>query len=291
MEGSENLLVRIQERMPQLSKGQKRIGQFIMDQYDKAAYITAAKLGEAVGVSESTVVRFAGELGFDGYPGLQRALQAMIRTQLTSVQRMGVASDRMGDGDILSSVLESDMENIRLTLSAIDRDDFKKTIDTLLEARTIYILGARSSASLASFLGFYFNMMFRDARVVQAGTGTEVFEQIYRIGQGDVLFGISFPRYSRRTLKALRFAKDRSATVIGLTDSESSPIAGAADIKLLARSDMASFADSLVAPFSVINALIVGVSMCKKQEIFGTFEQLERVWDEYQVYEKFEPEG
>lgn len=291
MESSDNLLVRIQGKMPQLSKGQKRIASFIIEQYDKAAYITAAKLGEAVGVSESTVVRFAGEMGFDGYPGLQRALQAMIRTQLTAAQRMGVASDRMGSGDILTAVLESDIDNIRATLAQIDREQFQKIVSTLLQAKTIYLLGARSCASLAGFLGFYFNMMFKDVRVVQASTGSEVFEQIYRIESGDVMVGISFPRYSRRTLKAIRYAKDRNATVIGLTDSETSPIAGEADMTLFARSDMASFADSLVAPFSVINALIVAVSMRKKQEISGTFEQLERAWDEYQVYEKFEPEG
>ncbi len=286
MESYANLLSRINGKMPQFSKGQKRIAEFIMNQYDKAAFITAAKLGETVGVSESTVVRFAVELGFEGYPAMQRALQSMIRTQLTAAQRIGVASDRMGSGDILKSVLEWDIDNIRTTLCEIDRSEFEKIIETILGAKNIYIIGVRSSAALAGFLGFYFNLMLDSIRIVQTSTASEVFEQVFRIAEDDVMIAISFPRYSRRTLKAVCYAKDSGATVVGLTDSADSPLALAADMSLIARSDMASFADSLVAPLSVINALIVAISMRKRQEIFGTFEQLERVWDEYQVYEK-----
>ncbi|MBC7765793.1 MAG: MurR/RpiR family transcriptional regulator [Hyphomonadaceae bacterium] len=283
-----DLLLRIGELMGTFSKGQKRIGAFIISQYDKAAFMTAAKLGETVGISESTVVRFATELGYDGYPKLQKALQELVRTKLTSVQRMQFTSDRMGEQDVLTNVLTSDMEKIRLTLDEIHKEDFEHMIETILRAKKIYILGVRSSAALASFLGFYFNLMFDNVCLIQTTSVSEMFEQILRISAEDVVIGISFPRYSRRTVKALQYAKAQNSKVIAITDSQLSPITAIADHSLLARSDMASFVDSLVAPLSVINALIVALGMRKQKEITQTFEKLESIWDEYQVYDKYQ---
>ena len=281
-----DLITKIQSELPGFSKGQKQIARFILEHYDKAAFMTASRLGVTVGVSESTVVRFATELGYDGYPHLQRALQEMIRNKLTSVQRMEVAGDRMGGRDVLQTVLHADTDMIRVTLDEIDRDAFQGAVDALMGAKRIYILGVRSSSALASFLGFYFNLLFENVTLVQTNSVSEIFEQVLRVGPGDVLFGISFPRYSKRTLSAMKYARDRGARVIALTDSQLSPLARVADHVLLARSDMASFVDSLVAPLSVINALIVAVGMSRRDEIEQTFNKLERIWEEYDVYEK-----
>ena len=281
-----DLITKIQSELPGFSKGQKQIARFILEHYDKAAFMTASRLGVTVGVSESTVVRFATELGYDGYPHLQRALQEMIRNKLTSVQRMEVSSDRMGGRDVLQTVLHADMDMIRVTLDEIDRDAFQGAVDALMGAKRIYILGVRSSSALASFLGFYFNLLFENVTLVHTNSVSEIFEQVLRVGPGDVLFGISFPRYSKRTLSAMKYARDRGARVIALTDSQLSPLARVADHVLLARSDMASFVDSLVAPLSVINALIVAVGMSRRDEIEQTFNKLERIWEEYDVYEK-----
>lgn len=281
-----DLITKIQSELPGFSKGQKQIARFILEHYDKAAFMTASRLGVTVGVSESTVVRFATELGYDGYPHLQRALQEMIRTKLTSVQRMEVAGDRMGGRDVLQTVLHADTDMIRVTLDEIDRDAFQGAVDALMGAKRIYILGVRSSSALASFLGFYFNLLFENVTLVHTNSVSEIFEQVLRVGPGDVLFGISFPRYSKRTLSAMKYARDRGARVIALTDSQLSPLARVADHVLLARSDMASFVDSLVAPLSVINALIVAVGMSRRDEIEHTFNKLERIWEEYDVYEK-----
>ena len=283
-----DLITKIQSELPGFSKGQKQIARFILEHYDKAAFMTASRLGVTVGVSESTVVRFATELGYDGYPHLQRALQEMIRNKLTSVQRMEVAGDRMGGRDVLQTVLHADTDMIRVTLDEIDRDAFQGAVDALMGAKRIYILGVRSSSALASFLGFYFNLLFENVTLVHTNSVSEIFEQVLRVGPGDVLFGISFPRYSKRTLSAMKYARDRGARVIALTDSQLSPLARVADHVLLARSDMASFVDSLVAPLSVINALIVAVGMSRRDEIEQTFNKLERIWEEYDVYE--EPE-
>lgn len=280
------LITKIQSELPGFSKGQKQIARFILEHYDKAAFMTASRLGVTVGVSESTVVRFATELGYDGYPHLQRALQEMIRNKLTSVQRMEVAGDRMGGRDVLQTVLHADTDMIRVTLDEIDRDAFQGAVDALMGAKRIYILGVRSSSALASFLGFYFNLLFENVTLVHTNSVSEIFEQVLRVGPGDVLFGISFPRYSKRTLSAMKYARDRGARVIALTDSQLSPLARVADHVLLARSDMASFVDSLVAPLSVINALIVAVGMSRRDEIEHTFNKLERIWEEYDVYEK-----
>ena len=281
-----DLITKIQSELPGFSKGQKQIARFILEHYDKAAFMTASRLGVTVGVSESTVVRFATELGYDGYPHLQRALQEMIRNTLTSVQRMEVAGDRMGGRDVLQTVLHADTDMIRVTLDEIDRDAFQGAVDALMGAKRIYILGVRSSSALASFLGFYFNLLFENVTLVHTNSVSEIFEQVLRVGPGDVLFGISFPRYSKRTLSAMKYARDRGARVIALTDSQLSPLARVADHVLLARSDMASFVDSLVAPLSVINALIVAVGMSRRDEIEQTFNKLERIWEEYDVYEK-----
>ena len=281
-----DLITKIQSELPGFSKGQKQIARFILEHYYKAAFMTASRLGVTVGVSESTVVRFATELGYDGYPHLQRALQEMIRNKLTSVQRMEVAGDRMGGRDVLQTVLHADTDMIRVTLDEIDRDAFQGAVDALMGAKRIYILGVRSSSALASFLGFYFNLLFENVTLVHTNSVSEIFEQVLRVGPGDVLFGISFPRYSKRTLSAMKYARDRGARVIALTDSQLSPLARVADHVLLARSDMASFVDSLVAPLSVINALIVAVGMSRRDEIEHTFNKLERIWEEYDVYEK-----
>ncbi|KNY26209.1 MurR/RpiR family transcriptional regulator [Pseudobacteroides cellulosolvens] len=286
MDKSNDLIKKLQDNMNEFSKGQKLIAWYIINHYGKAAYMTAAKLGEDVGVSESTVVRFANELGYDGYPKLQKVLQELIKSKLTAVQRLEVSSNRIGDENILKSVLSSDMEKIKITMEEIDHSSFNNTIETILNANKIYILGVRSSAPLASFLGFYFNLIFDNVRLVHTTSVSEIFEQIINATSGDVVIGISFPRYSKRTIKAMQFAKDQGASVVAITDSYESPVAQYADSSLIARSDMASFADSLVAPLSVINALIVAVGMRRKEHLFKTFERLENIWDEYQVYEK-----
>lgn len=281
-----DILNHIQNSMSGFSKGQKLIANYILEYYDKAAFMTASRLGKTVSVSESTVVRFAVELGYDGYPEMQRALQEMIRNKLTSVQRIEVANDRIGQSDVLSAVLHSDIDKIRATLENADRESFETVVNAILGAKKIYILGVRSSAALAGFLGFYMNLMFDNVRLVHTTSVSEMFEQVVRVAPGDVVLGISFPRYSSRTVKAMRFCHDSGATVVAITDSRQSPIAASADHVLVAESDMISLVDSLVAPLSLINALIVAISRRKDQELAHTFEELERVWDEYEVYEK-----
>ena len=280
-----DILTVIQENMSTFSKGQKRIANYILESYDKAAFMTASRLGKTVSVSESTVVRFAAELGYDGYPSMQRSLQKMIRNRLTSVQRIEVSNDRIGDQDLLSSVLQSDIEKIRLTLEEVDRQSFDRAVDAIVSARKIYIMGVRSSASLATFLSFYFNLIFDNVISVAANTASEVFETMLRVGAEDVVIGVSFPRYSSRTVQAMNFARDRGATTIAITDSEASPLAPISNYTLKARSDMASFVDSLVAPLSLVNALLVAVSRKKNDDLAHTFQTLEDIWDEYGVYE------
>ena len=281
-----DLLKLIGEKLPKLSKGQKRIASYILEHYEKAAYMTAAKLGALVGVSESTVVRFASELGFEGYPELQHSLQEIIRTKLTTLQRIEITNDRIGDADLLEKVLVSDIDNIKRTLDRVDRASFNSAVDAMINAKTIYIIGMRSSSAIADFLFFYLNLIFPNVRLVRTTSGSEVFEQILRISKDDVIVGISFPRYSKRIINALEYAKSQCAHVIALTDSAVSPIAVHADDLLLAKGDMASFVDSLVAPLSIINALIVAIGKKKQSEVSATFEKLENIWDEYEVYEK-----
>lgn len=281
-----DLLKIIQEKQSTFSKGQKQISSFILAHYDKAAYMTAAKLGALVGVSESTVVRFANELGFAGYPELQHSLQEMIRSKLTTIQRIEITNDRIGESDLLEKVLNSDIDKIKHTLEEIDRTSFENAVDHLIEADMIYIIGMRSSSSLASFMYHYLNLVFPHVRLVRTTSGSEIFEQLLRINDKDAIVGISFPRYSKRIINALGYAKKQGAKVISITDSAASPIAANADDLLLAKSDMASFVDSLVAPLSIINALIVAIGRKKQDEIAETFGKLERIWDEYDVYEK-----
>ncbi len=283
---NQDILALIQENMNTFSKGQKRIAAFILESYDKAAFMTASRLGKKVGVSESTVVRFAAELGYDGYPDMQKSLQKMIRNRLTSVQRIEVTNDRIGDQDLVSMVLQSDMEKIRLTLEELDRDAFDHAVQAIVSAKRIYIIGVRSSAAIASFLGFYFNLIFDNVVNVTAGTASEMFEHLLRVGEDDVVIGVSFPRYSSRTVQAMSFARDRKATTVAITDSEASPLAPICKYTLKARSDMASFGDSLVAPLSLVNALLVAVSRAKNDDLANTFQTLERIWEDYGVYEK-----
>ena len=281
-----NLLAQIEEKMPLFSKGQKLISRYILEHYDKAAYMTAAKLGAVVNVSESTVVRFAIELGFSGYPEFRLELLELVRTRLTSSRRMEVTNDLIGDGDVLPKVLLSDTDRIRRTLDEIDRDAFAAAVSRIVSAKNIYIMGIRSSAFLAGFLHYNLRMIFDNVRLVQTTSGSEMFEEIMNIGQGDVMIAISFPRYSKRIIRAVDFARHAGADVIALTDSAMSPIATSATHALLAKSDMASFADSLTAPLSIINAIVVAVSMKKQDELAVRLRQLEQIWDEYDVYDK-----
>ena len=286
-----DILAVIQENMNTFSKGQKRIANYILESYDKAAFMTASRLGKRVNVSESTVVRFAAELGYDGYPSMQKSLQKMIRNRLTSVQRIEVANDRIGDQNVLDMVLQSDIEKIRLTLEDIDRDSFDKATDAIVAARRIYIIGVRSSAAIATFLGFYFNLLFDNVAMITANTPSEVFESLLRVGEGDVVVGISFPRYSQMAIHAVEYARDRGADVVAITDGQMSPLYRMATVSLLVRSDMISFVDSMAAPLSLLNALIVAVGRQKNEEVSGTFSQLENVWSKYNIFGKTEDES
>ena len=278
------LLGRMEERRSQMSKGQKRLADYVSKNYDKAVFLTAAKLGEVVGVSESTVVRFATQLGYKGYPGFQKALEELVRNKLNSIQRMEVTYGRISQSEIIEAVLHSDIEKIKLTLEAIDQKAFDLAIDTLLNAKRVYVIGIRSCAPLASFLSFYLNLVCENVTLVNTNSSSEIFEQLIRINEEDVIVGISFPRYSMRTLKALEFASNRKAKVITLTDSVHSPMTLYSSCNLIARSDMASIVDSLVAPLSVVNALVVALCMKKQKDVIATLETLEQIWDEYQVY-------
>ena len=286
-----DLLEQIRARLPQFSKAQKRIAHYILEHYEKAAFMTAARIGSTIGVSESTVVRFAAEVGCDGYPQLQKALQEIIRNRLTSVQRMEITSDQIDRGNVISKVLSMDIERIKHTMEELDTQSFDLAVQKIIHARRIYIIGVRSAASLASFLQFYFNHIFDSVILINTSSTSEMFEQLFRISSDDVLIPISFPRYSQRTLKAAKYARNKGADVIAITDCAASPLASVANISLLARSDMASFVDSLVAPLSVLNALVVAVGLEKQDEISQTYAQLERIWDEYNVYEKTEDES
>lgn len=289
MNGNTNdLTSRINECYGSLSKGQKILATYITDNYDKAVFLTAAKMGQVVGVSESTVVRFATHLGYKGYPEFQKALEEMVRNKLNSIQHMEVTYGRISQSHILETVLQSDQEKIKDTLEHIDEHAFELAVDTIIKAKHIYIVGIRSCAPLAAFMAFYFNLMFENVTLLQTNNSSELFEQMVRISKDDVIIGISFPRYSMRTLKAMEFANNRNAKVITLTDSVHSPMNLYSSCNLIARSDMASIVDSLVAPLSVINALIVALCMKKQGEVAKTLETLEDIWNEYQVYENDE---
>ena len=283
-----DVLTAIQDQLRTFSKGQKLIAGFILQSYDKAAFMTASKLGKTVGVSESTVVRFAVELGFDGYPSMQKTLQELVRNKLTSVQRIEVANDRIGNQDVVLTVLQADIDTLRKTSETLDRHEMDASVDAILNARHIYIVGVRSSAAIASFLNFYFRNIFDNVSLVSSTATSEMFEQLLRVGEGDVVIGISLPRYSSRTIKTMQYAHDCGATIISITDKPDAPAGKIADHVLAAKSDMVSIVDSLVAPMSVVNALIVSVSRKREEEVSKTFKDLERLWDEYDVYERVE---
>ncbi len=276
----------MEENMDGFSKGQRQIARYLLVHYDKAAYMTAAKLGTEVSVSESTVVRFVMELGYAGYPEFQKALQELIRTKLTSFQRVEVTNHLIGEGDVLEKVLQANVDNIRHTLDGISHEAFRDAVHALVGARNIYIMGVRSSAMLADFLAYSLQMIFDKVHLVESGGGNDMFQQMIAMGEGDVLVAISFPRYSQRVIKAVEFARRAGADVVALTDSPESPIAPAAAQLLVAQSDMASYVDSLVAPLSIINALIVAVSRACEETVKARLTALENIWDEYDVYDK-----
>ncbi len=276
----------LQEKEPTFSKGQKRIARYITDSYDKAAFMTANRLGKTVGVSESTVVRFAVDLGFDGYPSMQKAMREMVLNRLTSVQRIEVANNRLGDHDVVSTVLHSDMEKLRQTSETVSREEFSKAVEAILKGKRVYILGVRSVAPLANFLGYYLNYMFNNVHVISGSSAGEMFEKIVGVNSEDVIIAFSFPRYSASTTKGARYCRSAGATVIGITDSKDSPLGKCSDHVLIAKSDMVSLVDSLVAPLSLVNALIVAIAAKREKELSQTFANLERIWDEYDVYEK-----
>jgi DNA-binding MurR/RpiR family transcriptional regulator len=283
-----DILMILQERKAKFSKGQRLIAKYITESYDKAAFMTANKLGKTVGVSESTVVRFAVDLGFDGYPSMQKAMQEMVLNRLTSVQRIEVANDRIGNQDVVSMVIQSDMEKLRQTGETLNRDEFNAAVNAVLYAKRVYILGVRSAAPLAEFLGYYLNYMFNNVHTITGCGTSEMFEKIVGIDNRDVVIAFSFPRYSSATTKGAQYCRSTGATVIGITDNPDSPLGLASDHVLCAKSDMVSLVDSLVAPLSVVNSLIVGIASKRQKELHRTFESLERIWDQYNVYEKQE---
>ena len=278
----------LNERQPTFSKGQRRIAKYITESYDKAAFMTANRLGKTVGVSESTVVRFAVDLGFDGYPSMQKAMQEMVLNRLTSVQRIEVANNRIGDQDVVSMVIQSDMEKLRQTGETLSRQEFDAAVNAILRAKRVYILGVRSAAPLADFLGYYLNYMFNNVHTITGCGTSEMFEKIVGVDNQDVVIAFSFPRYSSATTKGAQYCRTTGATVIGITDNRESPLGQASDHVLCAKSDMVSLVDSLVAPLSVVNSLIVAIASRRQKELQRTFESLERIWDQYNVYEKQE---
>lgn len=267
-----------------LSKGHKKIADFIKNNYEKASFMTAAKLGKTVGVSESTVVRFASHVGFDGYPDLQKHLQELVKSHLTSVQRMEVAANRMGGDDIINDAFAADAEMLKRTREGVSREDFFGSVAAINKAHKIYVLGSRSSASLASFAAFYLNYLCDNVVLIDTSSTSEMFEQMFRISEQDVCIAISFPRYSNQTINALSFAKSRGATIISITDGEMSPIAQYATYLLVAESSMVSFVDSLVAPLSLINALIAACAKENDGHVCENLGELEKIWDKYHVY-------
>lgn len=281
-----DILSVLQERATTFSKGQRAIARYITESYDKAAFMTASKLGRTVGVSESTVVRFAVELGYDGYPTMQKAMQEMVLNRLTSVQRIEVANDRIGDQDILSLVMQSDMEQLRKTVSSVDRKDFSAAVNAILDARRIYVLGVRSASALASFLGYYLNLMFEDVHTITASGTGQVLEKLISAGPDDVVIAFSYPRYSTSTVTGASFCHSKGAKIVAMTDSRTSPLGQTSDFVLQTKSDMASLVDSLVAPLSVVNALVVALAARREEKLAKTFSRLEEIWEKYQVYEK-----
>ncbi|MDE5780716.1 MAG: MurR/RpiR family transcriptional regulator [Lachnospiraceae bacterium] len=275
---------RIKNKLSAMSKGQKKISNYILTSFDKAAFMTAAELGKNVGVSESTVVRYAAMLGYKGYPEFQKDVEKMVQRKLDTIHRFEINDTDMSGKDLLDSVMKSDIDKIRLSLEMIDIEIFDEAVDSILKADTIYLVGIRNCAPLASFLGFYFNLMFDKVNIITTNSSSEIFEQMIRISEKDVIIGISFPRYSMRTLKAMEFANNRNAKVITITDSKNSPMNLYSSCNLFARSELTAVIDSLTAPMSVINALIVALSMKRKEKVINTLDTLEQIWNDYQVY-------
>ena len=287
---AKSVLYTIESNMKTFSKGQRKIAAYILENYDKAAFMTASKLGSLVGVSESTVVRFASELGYDGYPSMQRALQEMIRSRLTSTQRIKAAGDILSGQDVLAAVVQTDIDKLRRIVDETDRNEFRRACQEILSARRIYIVGTRSSTFVAGYLNFYLHLMFENMTLVEANAAGEIFEQLFRIGPGDVMIAITFPRYSKVTMSTVKFAKDRGATIVGITDSELSPLYQKANVSLLVTSEMFSFVDSMAAPISMINALLVALGYQKGQDVSSSFAELENIWDEYGVFDRIDEE-
>ena len=279
-----DIITRMNEKYMKMSKGHKAIAAYISDHYEQAVFMTAAKLGETVGVSESTVVRFAMGLGYEGYPEFQKALENWVKNKLNSVQKIGAKYGKSTQSEILNSVLSADIEKIQDTIVNLDPAAFEAAVDIILEAKTVYLVGVRSCEPLADFLHFYLNMIRGNVVLLKTTSVTEMFEQMIRIGEEDAIIGISFPRYSMRTLKAMEFANDRNAKVITITDSIHSPMNLYSSCNLLARSDMVSIVDSLVAPLSLINALVVALCLRKPEQVTENLKELEKVWGNYQVY-------
>ena len=286
MDNAQELIRRLNHSGKKLSKSHRRIAECIVSHYYKVVFMTASKLGEYVGVSESTVVRFAVELGFDGYPEMQKVMQEMVMNRLTSVQRIEEANDGIGNQDVLKKVLQADADKIRQTAETVSREHFRCAVDAILKARKIYVLGVRSAAPLANFAGYYLNYMFEDVRVLTVSGAGEMFENLVNITPDDVVIAFSFPRYSSATLKAVQYCRGVGATVIGITNSNMSPLAQHSDYTLIAKSDMVSLVDSLVAPLSVVNALLVSLASAREKEVQKSLGTLERVWEEYNIYEK-----
>ena len=282
---ADDILSILKTKTPEFSKGQRRIADFITEYYDKAAFMTASRLGKTVNVSESTVVRFAMELGYDGYPSMQKAMQEMVLNRLTTVQRIGVTNDRLGDQDVVSMVVHGDIEKLRQTNETVSRDNFRNAVNAILKAKRIFVIGVRSAAPLANFLGYYLNYMFDNVHTVTTSGGSEMFEKLVSVEAGDVVIAFSFPRYSVATVKGVQYCRSVGASVIGLTNSNLSPLAQNSDYVLLAKSDMVSFVDSLVAPLSLVNALLVALASGREEILEKNFNTLERVWQEYKVYD------
>lgn len=282
---STDVLSYIETEKNNMSKGQRKIADYILSHYDKATFMTAASIGKKVGVSESTVVRFACQLGFSGFPKLQRALQEVVKTRLTTLQRVDMSNEIIKDNDVLSSVMNLDIARIKTTLESIDKTEFNNAVEAISSADNIYVLGTRSSSALSQFLTFYLNFIFKNVRNVNSNSSSGIFDQIFKISQNDVFIAIGFPRYSTTTIKAIDFANHKKATTIAITDRINSPLGEKADISLIARSDVVSFVDTLVAPLSLINALIVALGIKQKDDIPTTFDELEKIWKEYGVYQ------
>ncbi len=280
---AKNILHIIEKNMIGFSKGQKLIAHYILGNYDKAAFMTASKLGSTVQVSESTVVRFASQLGYDGYPAMQRALQEMIRGKLTSIQRIEANDASLSGQALVTNVLQRDMDRIRLAIDQVESSEFEQIVDLIASARNIYIFGVRSSSFLAGYLNFYFRLLFRNVTLIQ-DDGAGMFDRIFRVGEGDVFISICFPRYSKLTLKSARFARERGASVIGITDSEMSPLYQTATASLLVRNEMISFVDSLAAPMSLLNAVILAVSQRCGNDLSKNFSELEEIWGQFDVF-------